>query len=234
MLNGRHGPLRSEQVRQAISCAIDRNQVLQTAAFGDGTVTGPITSPAFSYSSTEGLPCQPGDIAGAKVLLQSAGYAKGFTLNTIVETGEYATAVGEGQNLQAQLKKIGVDLKLKQLPTAPYVTAWLDADYDAAVALNGGSYDPFLMYGRYFVDGGSLAKPAGLDSKPLSTLLTQGNTTSDVGQRQTIFADVQKGLLAASPWVWLFRSDDYYLVNSNVSGFTPRPDEALFSLATAS
>ncbi len=234
MLNGRRGPLKKQMVRQAISCAIDRNQVLQTAAFGDGTVTGPITSPAYSYSATDGLPCQPGDLTKAKSLLKDAGYANGFSLTTIVETGEYATAVGEGQNLQAQLKKIGVNLKLKQLPTSPYVTAWLGADFDAAVALNGGSYDPFLMYGRYFVNGGSLAKPAGLDSSTLSSLLTQGNASSVDAQRQSIFGNVQKQLLAESPWVWLFRSDDYYLVGSKVTGFTPRPDEALTALATSS
>ena len=48
MLNGRNGPLKNVRVRQAIACAVDRNQVMQTAAYGDGTVTGPITSPASS------------------------------------------------------------------------------------------------------------------------------------------------------------------------------------------
>ncbi|WP_460342782.1 ABC transporter substrate-binding protein [Actinoallomurus acanthiterrae] len=234
MLNGRKGPLRTQQVRQAISCAIDRNQVVQTAAYGDGTVTGPITSPAFAYSATDGLPCTPGDVAKARSMLAAAGYAKGFTLSTIVETGEYATAGAEAQNLQAQLSKIGVNLQLKQMSTGPYVSAWLAADYDAAVALNGGSYDPFLMYGRYYTSGGSLAKPAGLDSSTLSGLLGQGNSTSDEGKRQQTFRDLQKELLAESPWVWMFRSDDYYLVGSGVHGFTPRPDELLSSLAGAS
>jgi peptide/nickel transport system substrate-binding protein len=234
MLNGRRGPLRNQQVRDAIACAIDRNQVLQTAAFGDGAVTGPITSPAFQYSPTDGLPCTPGDTAKAKSMLAAAGFANGFTLKTIVETGEYATAVAEGQNLQSQLAKIGVRLQLQQLPTAPYVTAWLAANFDAAVALNGGSYDPYLMYGRYYVTGGSLAGPAGLDSPTLSNLLTQGNSTSDQAQRQTIYGNLQKELLAESPWIWMFRSDDYYLVSNKVQGFQARPDEALTSLAAVS
>lgn len=234
MLNGRRGPLVKQEVRDAIACAIDRNQVLQTAAFGDGTVTGPITSPAFAYSPTDGLPCTPGDTAKAKSMLAAAGYANGFTLKTIVETGEYATSVAEGQNLQSQLSKIGVKLQLQQLSTSPYVTAWLAADFDAAVALNGGSYDPYLMYGRYYVTGGSLSKPAGLDSTTLSNLLTQGNSTSVDSERQTIYKNLQQQLLAESPWVWMFRSDDYYLVGSSVQGFTPRPDEQLTSLATTS
>jgi peptide/nickel transport system substrate-binding protein len=233
-LNGRRGPLRNQAVRQAIACAVDRNQVLQTAAYGDGTVTGPITSPAFQYSPTDGLPCTPGDTATAKSMLAAAGYAKGFALTTIVETGEYATAVAEAQNLQSQLSKIGVTLTLKQLSTAPYVTAWLAADYDAAVALNGGSNDPYLMYGRYYTTGGSLSKPAGLDSPTLAGLLASGNATSDEAQRQTIYGNLQKQLLVESPWVWTFRSDDYYLTGDKVSGFTPRPDESLISLAQAS
>jgi peptide/nickel transport system substrate-binding protein len=234
MLNGRRGPLQNEQVRQAIACAVDPKQVLQTAAFGDGSVTGPITSPAFNYSTTDGLPCTPGDTAKAKQLLSAAGFANGFTLNTIVETGEYATATAEAQNLQSQLSKIGVKLNLQQMSTSPYVTAWLAGNYDAAVALNGGSYDPYLMYGRYYVTGGSLSKPAGLDSSALSSLLTQGNATSDDAQRQTIYKNLQQELLKESPWIWMFRSDDYYLVGSGLKGFTPRPDELLSSLAQAS
>ena len=234
MLNGRRGPLQNAQVRQAIACAVDRDQVLKTAAYGDGTVTGPITSPAFKYSATDGLPCTPGDANAAKSMLAAAGYPNGFTLNTIVETGEYATAVAEAQNLQSQLSKIGVQLQIQQLATSPYVTAWLAANYDAAVALNGGSYDPYLMYGRYYTTGGSLSKPAGLDSPTLSDLLKQGNSTTDNGQRQTIYQNLQKELLKESPWVWMFRSDDYYIVGSKVKGFTPRADELLSSLASVS
>lgn len=233
MLNGRKGPLANQTVRQAIACAINRDEVLQTAAYGDGTVTGPITSPAFQYSATDGLPCTPGDTAKAKDTLASAGFGAGFTLRTIVETGEYATAVAEGQNLQAQLAKIGVKLQLQQLATSPYVTAWLAADYDAAVALNGGSYDPYLMYGRYYTTGGSLAKPAGLDSAQLDQLLRQGNAATDDNERHTIFQNLQKQLLLESPWVWLFRSDDYYLVGGKVNGFAARPDRSLISLTGA-
>ena len=231
MLNGRKGPLKDVKVRQAIACAVDRDQVVKTAANGDGTVTGPITSPGFQFSPTQGLPCTPGDTAAAKALLTQAGYGDGFTLNTIVETGEYATAVAEGQNLQSQLKAIGITLQLKQLTTDPYVKAWLAADFDAAVALNGGSYDPYLMYGRYYTNGGSLSVPAGLDSPTLADLLVKGNTITADAERQTIYGNLQQQLLKESPWVWLFRSDDYYLVASSATSFAPRADALLTSLA---
>ncbi|WP_084614588.1 ABC transporter substrate-binding protein [Nakamurella lactea] len=232
-LNGRRPPLDKLKVRQAIACAVDRQQVIDTAAFGDGQVTGPITSPGYQFDPTEGLPCKPGDLDAAKQLLADAGEGGGFHLKTIVETGEYATSVAEGQNLQAQLAKIGVTLDLQQLTTSPYVKAWLDADYDAAVALNGGSSDPFLMYGRYFTTDGSLTKPAGLESKELNELLVKGNSTDDETVRQQTYQQLQKTLLEQSPWVWMFRGDDYYLVSSKVQGFTARADESLTSLGSA-
>lgn len=232
-LNGRRPPLDKLPVRQAIACAIDRQQVIDTAAFGDGQVTGPITSPGYQFDPTEGLPCKPGDLEAAKKLLADAGQGGGFHLKTIVETGEYATSVAEGQNLQAQLAKIGITLDLQQLTTSPYVKAWLDADYDAAVALNGGSSDPYLMYGRYFTTDGSLTKPAGLVSKELNDLLVKGNSTDDEKARQSTYQDLQKTLLEQSPWVWMFRGDDYYLVSSKVKGFTARADESLTSLGSA-
>jgi peptide/nickel transport system substrate-binding protein len=231
MLNGRKGPLTNQRVRQAIACAIDPKQVLRTAAYGDGIVTGPITSPMYQYSTTAGLPCSPGDVGAAKRLLASAGYAKGFSLTTIVMTDQYATAVAEAQNIQAQLAKIGVTLKLDELTTAPYVKAWLAGDYDAAVALNGGDYDPYLMYGRYFTAGGSLATPAGLTSSTLGKLLDEGNATSNETTRHTVFGELQRQLLVESPWVWTFRGDDFYLENTSAPAFTPRADGSLVSLA---
>ena len=72
------------------------------------------------------------------------------------------------------------------------------------------------MYGRYYTTGGSLSKPAGLDSTTLNDLLIQGNTSTVDGERQTIYKNLQQELLNESPWVWMFRWDDYYLVGSNV------------------
>ncbi|MQA06031.1 MAG: ABC transporter substrate-binding protein [Streptosporangiales bacterium] len=234
MLNGRRGPLKKTAVRQAIACAIDRQEVVDTAAFGDGKVTGPITSPAYPYDATKGLPCEPGDVGAAKKMLTDAGYPNGFTLQTNVQTGEYATSVAEGQNLQEQLKKIGVRLKLNQLTTDPFVKAWLEADFDASVALNGGSYDPYLMYGRYFTKNGSLSTPAAWESAKLDALLTKGNGSTDEDERSATYEQLQQQLLKESPWVWLFRGEDYYLVADGVQGFQTRPDASLIALAKTS
>ena len=97
----------------------------------------------------------------------------------------------------------------------------------AANARDNGRHAHFFAY------RGSLAKPAGLESTQLDQLLRQGNASTDENERHTIFQNLQKQLLLESPWVWLFRSDDYYLVGGNVTGFDARPDRSLISLTAA-
>jgi peptide/nickel transport system substrate-binding protein len=230
-LNAQRGPLTDVRVRQAIACAIDREQVVKTAYFGQGEITGPITSPGYDLSPTDGLPCDPPDLDAAKDLLAKAGYGNGFTLKTIVMVGEYATATNIAQSVQAQLKSIGVNLDLQQQQTNVYVDNWLNANYDAAVALNGGGTDPYLMYARYFGKNPSLGKPAGLTDPKLEQLLQQANATTDQTERQGLFEQLQKRLLELSPWVWLQQNQSYYLLGNDVDGFEAQTTESLEALA---
>lgn len=226
MLNGRSGPLRDVRVRLALQCAISRQQVVETAALGEGQITGPITSPQFRSNPSD-QPCPTPNLAKAKTLLAQAGYPSGFTLNTIVETGEYATAVAEAQSVQAQLKQIGVKLNLEVLNTNAYVTRWLDETFDAALALNTGRPDPDTQYGRYFESDGSLNKQGGIASPVLDRLFAEGRSVTSPPERQAIYAKLSTELTNLAPWVWLFVGYDYYIVGNKVHGFTAMPNGSL-------
>jgi peptide/nickel transport system substrate-binding protein len=227
MLDDRHPPLDKLYVRLAIQCAVDRNQVLRTAALGEGRVTGPITSPAYR-SDPAARPCPTPNLTKAKQFMKASGFANGgITLHTIVETGEYATATAEAQSLQAQLEKIGINLDLQVLDAGTYVKRWLAADFDAAVALNGGRVDPDTMYNRYFTSAGNLNKVAGYSSPKLDQLFAQGRATSDVAKRKAIYTQLSKTLESQGVWVWLFTAFDYYAVTPKVHNFVPMANESL-------
>jgi peptide/nickel transport system substrate-binding protein len=232
-LNARHAPLDNVKVRLAISCAIDRQQVLDTAALSEGQVTGPITSPAFR-SDPSARPCPTRDVTKAKALLAEAGFPKGVTIKTIVSQGEYATSVNEAQNLQAQLKDAGITLQLDVMEIGGYVNKWLAADFDAAVALNGGRPDPDTMYGRYFTSTGNLNKVAGFSSPALDQLFAQGKQTTDVSKRKDIYAQISKNLEDNAVWVWMFSSYAYTATTAGVSGFIPMPNASLQYLRVTS
>ncbi len=230
-LNARRGDLTDVNVRLAIQCAIDRQQVLDTAALGEGEVTGPITSPAFR-SDPSARPCPTRDLAKAKEYLAKAGKSAGITIDTIVSQGEYATSVNEAQNLAAQLAEAGITLKLDVLESGAYVDRWIAADFDAAVALNGGRPDPDGMYGRYFTSTGNLNKVAGYSSPELDALFAQGKSTTDVDARKAIYTKVSEALENNAAWIWLFTSYTYTATASSVQGFTPMANGSLQSLRT--
>lgn len=230
MFNSSLDALGDVEVRQAISCAIDRQEVIDSAILGEGEVTGPYTIPAFAGDPYAGLPCDGPDPDMAQQMLDDAGVETPITLNTIVMTGGYATAVNEAQSLQAQLSAIGVELELEQLESNVYVDRWLAGDFDAAVALNGGRPDPHLMYVRYFTSDGNLNEVAQYSSDELDQLFADGKAETDEEVRAGIYEEVATQLLEASPWAWIFNGYEYRLVQPEVSGFTPNPTGSLKSL----
>jgi peptide/nickel transport system substrate-binding protein len=225
-LNARQAPLDNLDVRLAIQCAIDRQQVLDTAALGEGEVTGPITSPAYR-SDPAARPCPQRDVESAKRHLAAAGHAGGLTLSTIVSQGEYATSVNEATNIQAQLAEAGITLNLEVLESGAYVDRWVAADFQTAVALNGGRPDPDGMYGRYFTSTGNLNKVAGYSSPGLDALFAQGKATADPAARKAIYQQVSAELENNAAWVWLFTSYTYTATTPDVSGFTPMANGSL-------
>jgi peptide/nickel transport system substrate-binding protein len=156
------------------------------------------------------------------------------TIKSIVSQGEYATSVNEAQNLKAQLAEAGITLELEIMEIGGFVDRWVAADFDSAVALNGGRPDPDGMYGRYFTSTGNLNKVAGYSSPELDKLFADGKATTDVAQRRQIYADVSKHLEDNAVWVWLFSSFSYTATTENVSGFIPMANASLQYLRTTS
>lgn len=230
-LNARRGDLADVNVRLAIQCAIDRQEVLDTAALGEGEVTGPITSPAYR-SDASARPCPERDLDKAADYLDEAGKSAGVTIKTIVSQGEYATSVNEAQNLKAQLAEANITLEIEVLESGAFVDRWIAADFDAAVALNGGRPDPDGMYGRYFTSTGNLNQVAGYSSPELDALFAEGKQSADAEERKDIYAQVSDHLEDNAAWIWLFTSYTYTAAASSVEGFTPMVNGSLQYLRT--
>lgn len=232
-LNATRGDLTDVNVRLAMQCAIDRQQVLETAALGEGEVTGPITSPAYK-SDPDARPCAERDLDKAAEYLDAAGKSGGVTINTIVSQGEYATSVNEAQNLKAQLAEANITLELEVLESGAFVDRWIAADFDAAVALNGGRPDPDGMYSRYFTSTGNLNQVAGYSSPELDELFAEGRQSADPEERKAIYEQVSGHLEDNAAWIWLFTSYSYTATTSDVEGYTPMANGSLQYLRTAS
>lgn len=221
--------LSNVNARLAIQCAISRQDVIDTAALGSGSVTGPITSPEYR-SDPSAQPCPKQDLKKAKEYLQKAGTPDGFTLNVMTSQGLYSTAVDEAQNVQAQLGKVGIKVNVQALDSNAYVQKWLAGDFDAAIAQNAGSADPNTMYARYFTSGGTYNKVAGYSSPELDSLFAEGIATTDTAKRKAVYTKLSKELVDNAAWVWLFTPKEYIVLNSGVNGFEVRYDADVSTL----
>jgi peptide/nickel transport system substrate-binding protein len=227
-LNASRPVLADVKVRQALSCAIDRQQVLDTASLGEGEVTGPAT-PLFYRIDVSKTFCAQQDIAKAQSLLSEAN-VNDLTFTIIVAADEPPTALAEAQNIQSQLTAIGVNAEIETLELGVYVDRWLKGDFDAAVALNGGNPDAGVMFGRYWSSTGNLNMVAGYSSPEIDKLLADGIATTNPADRKAIYDQVQNLLIEASPWIWLYVGYEYRVTQPYVMGFYPLSNGANTSL----
>lgn len=228
-LNASREPMDSLPLRQAISCAIDRQDILDAALLGEGEVTGPLTSPAYR-TDPSGLFCYQQDQDRARELLAEAGYADGFSATVMAATGEPPTASAVAQVIQSQLAEVGIELEIEMQELSVYIDRWLGADFDMAVALNGGRVDPYTMYNRYWTRDGNLQGVANYIDDTLDSLMNEGRTETDEARRGEIFAEFETHLAEMSPWVWLFTGNTYTAQVEGIAGFVPSPTGSLFGL----
>jgi len=222
-------PLNQVEVRQAISCAIDRQEVVDTAALGEGQVTGPLTMASFALPTDE-LFCYEQDLELARDLMAQAGLEEGFNLRVMLANAEPPVATSIAQNLQSQLEAINITMEIEPLEFGTYVDRWLAGDFTAAVALNGGRVDPYTMYSRYWQDGARFQNTAGYLDETLDDLMKAGQVETDPEARFEIFAELQQHLAQTSPWVWLYSGFTYTAHQPNVSGWMPNASDSLYFL----
>ena len=232
-LNPSRPPMDNLLVRQAMSCAINRQEIVDAALAGEGVVTGPMTVPAFAQDPST-LFCYTQDVAKAKELMAEAGFADGFTAKVIAATGEPPVSAAEAQVLQAQLAEIGVKLEIEMMELNVYVDTWLAGNFDMAVAQNGGRPDPFPMYNRYFTKDGNLLKVSNFVDDTLDSLMRQGQAETDLAKRVEIFHQFENHLVEQSPWLWLSTSYSYTAQLKTITGFESSPTGTLFGLTKVS
>ena len=228
-LNPSRPPMDNVKVRQAISCAVNRQEIIDTALVGEGKVTGPLTMQAFA-SDPASLFCYTQDVEKAKALMAEAGLPDGFSVNVIAATGEPPYAANEAQVLQSQLAAIGVKLNIQTMDLKVYVDTWLKGDFDMAVAQNGGRPDPYPMYNRYFTKDGNLVKVSQFSDPELDRLLQEGRVETDVAKRKPIFQAFEPRLAEEAPWIWISSTVTYTANLATVKGYEINPSGLLFSL----
>ena len=133
-LNNAVKPFDDVRVRQALSYAVDVDEIINLSFDGKGSKLGSSMFPAFGkYYIDETKDVYNVDLDKAKSLLKEAGYPDGFSF-TIKVPSNYQPHIDTAQVIVEQLKKVGVNAEIKLVEWDSWLSdVYSGRDFEATV-----------------------------------------------------------------------------------------------------
>src|SRR5688572_15236941 len=222
-------PLDKVEVRQAINHAIDMKEIKDVAWEGlQEPFIGPLNPALYDEDpSVQGLPF---NLEKARELLQKNGITTTAPLKLEYLYATDPTLDREAQVLQAQLRKVGIELTLVPAEVATVAQRTERGALRFDIARTGWSNSQVTMapaLANLMKSGGSSNIGQFKDEK-IDALITQLESEFDEVKRSTIVKDLTKEYFRAAPWFGGYSQVLAYAWRGNVRGFEPVGKEALY------
>jgi peptide/nickel transport system substrate-binding protein len=198
-------PFNNEMVRQAIGMAIDKKHLVDNFYPPGSTIADQFVPPSIEPGwSTTGAAATwyPYDVAAAKALLTKAGFPNGFstTMSFRDVVRIYVPQVAQvAQDIQAQLKLIGVNVTIKKEDSGPFLQS-VAAGKEPLYLLGWGlDYpDSTDFYDTHFTGSD---KSFGTPFPDIVAAIKTGAQSADPATRQTAYDTVNTLLKQHVPMV---------------------------------
>lgn len=229
-LNNSAEPFNNKALRQAISYAVDRDQIVKTVFFNVAAPSnGPIPPPSWAYDPN--FKPYTRDLAKAKAKLAEGGKPDGFTFKVEV-------SAGSTQNLQLaqlvhdQLKEVGINMEIVQLEFSKILDDLDKKQYSAAQVGWSGRIDPDGNIYNQFKTGAPLNNCAYTNPK-VDELLDKARVATDQNERKAAYQEAQKLILDDAGYLFMYHTVATQATSPKVQGFLLMPDN-IIRLATVS
>ncbi len=231
LLDGTTNPLSSQQVRQALNYAIDKDALIQVVTFGTGTPEGSYmssTTPLFAQQAM-----YPYDVEKAKALLQEAGYGDGFDVSILAIAGS-ADDSALTTALQQMWAEIGVNLNIEQVDAATRTERYRANDFQMRTsAWTNDINDPSQITSYFAIYDVVESLHTGFQNAELEDLFQQSQAELDQAKRAEQYKRIQEIYVDAAPIVFLYETPYPVALRNNVKGFYQIPlGQNLFVKAT--
>jgi peptide/nickel transport system substrate-binding protein len=192
-------PFSDMRVRQAISLAMDRKEIIDATLEGVGVVNGPLPAALSDWALPidqlgEGARYYAHDPAEAKRLLAAAGYPNGFPASVCFNSYGSTVLVDTVQLVLKHLKAVGIDARLDQKEYGAYQATCRLGKFDS---MGFGPLTPFLepdnfLYSQYFT--GEPRNRSHVRDPVLDDLLVRQRRTADLKRRREVIHGIQRYL----------------------------------------
>ena len=228
--NTKKKPFDNVKVRQAIAYAIDRKFVVDNVWFGFGKpATGPISS---NFKATGMYTAEvknynvPNGIDIANKLLDEAGYprmANGIRFEIVHDITPYGEEWKRyGEYVQQVLAKLGIKATLRYEDVATWLRRvytsydfqltnnWVQTQADPVIGVHRFYWSKTITPGAVFVNDAQWSSPK------TDELMERAAIETDPAKRNNMYHELQKLLVDASPYVWVFELDFVTVENKMV------------------
>lgn len=233
--NLKHKPFDDIRLRQAINYAINKQELIDGVLLGLGEPIASPYKPGTRWTNPELQPYRY-DTAKALSLLSESGYAdhdgdgildkEGKALAFEILTNQNPQRVMSAVLIQRRLKEIGIDVKIRQVEWATFISRFIKTgDFDAVVLGWSLSLDP----DQFSIWHSSQNKPGqfnfiNYNNPKVDKLLEQGRLELNPEKRMVIYHEFAKILLQDSPIVYLYAGYGLPAINKRVKGIdNPAP-----------
>lgn len=222
-LNNEAKPLNDLKVRQALSYAVDPDEIINTVTFGKGTRVGTPVIPGLKATFDSTLTnAYKKDVAKAKQLLSEAGYDKGFNLSITVPSN-YQVHVDTAQVIVNQLKAIGVTATIKQVDWGTWLSqVYTGRQYEATIiSVDGTNLSPKSFLERY--NSESKSNFVNFKNPAFDEGYKKAGNETDANKRIELYKQTQQILSKNAASVYIQDIASFGVLKKGLAGYTPYP-----------
>jgi len=194
MNNGKE-PFNNLKVRQAISHAVNRDEVILGATNGHGVPIGSHFSPANpAYVDLTGT--YPYDVEKAKALLAEAGYPDGFSATLKLPPPPYARLGGE--IIASELREVGINLEIIPMEWAQWLEqVFTNKEFDLTI-ISHTEPDDINIYARedYYFN---------YQNPKFNEVMAELDATAEPEKRKELYGKAQRIIAEDAVNVFLFQ-----------------------------
>ncbi len=219
-----------KRVRQAMACALDKNEIIDGVLLGFGRpATGPF--PPSSWAFNQNVTDDAYDVGKAKALLAEAGWQDSDNDGWLDNEGkkfEFTLLTNQGNKLrelsaviiQSHFAKVGIKVKVRILEWAAFIHQYVDKrKFDALILGWSLSRDP----DQYVIWHSSQKNPGQYNfvsyhNPAADRLLDRGRREFDFEKRKEIYNDLHALLAEDLPYIFLYYAEALPTVHKRIMG----------------
>ncbi|MBQ6425598.1 MAG: ABC transporter substrate-binding protein [Clostridia bacterium] len=222
-LNNSAAPFDNVKVRQAVSYAIDSDEIIDMVNYGYGVKIGSAMIPGLSAFFDDSLSSvYDVNLEKAKALLKEAGYPDGFSF-TVKVPSVYQVHVDTAQVIVNQLAKVGITMKIQEVDWPTWLEkVYTNRDYEATIiSVDGSIASPTAFLARYVSTAHN--NFVNFNSADFDAVYAKAVAAVDQAERVQLFKEAQKVISDEAASVYIQDISNILVYTSAFTGFKDYP-----------